>query len=163
MSVTLPAPTAIVLDEHPLSLLTMRVGHPKREPCKNWFLAMEKAGHVFHVPAIADYELRRELLRTGKEASIARLDAFNEAVRGRYLPLTQAEIREAARLWAIARDPKNNRGGAPKEALDGDVLIAAQAKLLVPEDFFMDVVVATSNPSHLSILVTAYQWDQILP
>lgn len=40
------------------------------------------------VPAIIYYELKRELLRARKTASIARLDAFVAARPGRYLELT---------------------------------------------------------------------------
>ena len=143
MSVVLSSPTAIILDEEPLSLLTMRRGHPKAVTCKAWYAALEGAGHRFYVPEIADYELRRELIRSGKTASLARLDAFNAAEPDRYLALTTVEVQEAARLWAQARN--QNRGGAPPEALDGDCLIAAQARLIVPDNPFMEVIVATSN------------------
>ena len=73
-----------------------------------------------------------------------------------YLPLTTAAMRLAAGLWAQAR-----RGGyptAPDPALDGDVILAAQALSLgVP------VIVATDNVAHLSRFVTADLWQNITP
>ena len=63
----------------------------------------------------------------------------------------------AADLWAQAR----NRGMAtahPK-ALDGDVILAAQA--LNSGMPISDFVVATSNVSHLSQFVPAERWDAI--
>jgi predicted nucleic acid-binding protein len=53
------------------------------------------------VPEIADYEVRRELLRAKKERGLARLDAL--ASRLEYLPLTTAAVRQAAVFWAQAR------------------------------------------------------------
>ena len=156
----LTAPTAIVLDGKPLSLLTMRSGHRQGDPCKAWFLALESPGPRFYVPEIADYELRRELIRAGHAPSIARLDAFHAAEPDRYRPLTTADVREAAHLWAQARNA--SRGGAPKEALDGDVLIAAQTLRLLPADFGLSgMVVATSNVTHLAHLVPSALWSDI--
>ena len=40
------------------------------------------------VPAVADYEVRRELIRAGKVAAIARLDEFIQAMPDRYLAPT---------------------------------------------------------------------------
>lgn len=154
--------TAIVLDEKPLSLLTMRPGNSQGDPCKAWMLNLEAAGHRFYVPEIADYELRRELIRTNKTDSLARLDAFLTAEPDRYRPLTTPDVREAARLWAQARDPKNNQGGAPKEALGGDVLIAAQARRLSPTNFGLEsMVIATSNITHLAPLAASAFWSEI--
>jgi hypothetical protein len=53
------------------------------------------------VPEIADYEVRRELLRAKKERGLARLDAL--ASRLKYLPITTAAMRQAAVFWAEAR------------------------------------------------------------
>jgi predicted nucleic acid-binding protein len=111
----------------------------------------------FFVPEVVDYELRRELLRAGKTAAIGRLDAFNSAIPARYGPLTTTSIRLAAQLWADLR----NRGlpTSNPEELDVDVILAAQA---LNSGFPAgDVVVATSNPAHLSRLVTANLWMNI--
>ena len=72
------------------------------------------AGHKIIVPAIADFELRRELTRLGNASSLTSLDAFNTAILDRYLPLHDSALKRAAILWAQARnlgslpaDPKN--------------------------------------------------------
>ncbi len=75
------------------------------------------------VPAIADYELRRELIRAGKIAGLRRLDAVRRGLE--FDPITQAALDRAAELWAVIRT-----GGQPtaaSEALDGDSILAAQA------------------------------------
>ncbi len=161
---TLTQPTAIILDETPLSLLAQKQGHLQGDLCKAWDLSLEAAGCRFYVPEIADYELRRELLRvaakTGSTASIGRLDIFIAAEVDRYLPLTTSEVRLAAALWAQARN--QGRTTAPPEALDGDALIAAQANLLNPAAFGLSaMVVATANVAHLSVLTTAVLWSDI--
>jgi predicted nucleic acid-binding protein len=145
----------IFLDSGPLALLT----NPKLPPITililEWVRLMRAAGHQFIVPAIADYEVRRELHRAGKRASIAELNTWS----GEYLPLTDSALRLASQLWAQAR----NAGvptADPKE-LDGDVLIAAQAlELGYPVS---DFIVATVNVGHLSRFVPADEWRNIKP
>jgi predicted nucleic acid-binding protein len=117
------------------------------------------AGHRLIVPAIADYEVRRELERVGHKKGLVQLDAFNAARADRYLALTDSALRLAAKLWAQAR----NAGiptADPKE-LDCDVLIAAQALTTgIPSS---DLVIATTNVGHLSRFVTANLWANITP
>jgi predicted nucleic acid-binding protein len=96
------------------------------------------------VPEIADYELRRELIRAEKAHGIQRLDVICEAFG--LVPLTTAVMRAAAQLWADA----HNRGGptAHDSALDGDVILAAQARAIAAEQD-AEPVVATTNAKHL--------------
>jgi len=158
----LSRPIAIVLDETPLSLLTQKIGHPQGDICKAWYASLIRARNRFYVPEIADFELRRELLRSGRTTSIGRLDAFIAAVSDRYLPLTTPAVRLAAALWAQARN--RGRTTAPPEALDGDTLIAAQAVLFNPAAFGLTAtVVATANVGHLSALTSAALWSEITP
>jgi predicted nucleic acid-binding protein len=96
-------------------------------------------------------ELRRELLRIRAVASLARLDDLaGELI---YAPITTATWRRAAGLWASAR-----RVGvvtAPPAALDGDVLVAAQA-------IEQNAVVVTTNAKHFEALATtAVEWDAV--
>src|SRR3954471_21426627 len=77
------------------------------------------------VPAIIYYELRRELLRANKSFGLGRLDAFVNAVSGRYLPLSDEALRFAAELWAQSR--RQGQSTASSHALDIDVILAAQA------------------------------------
>jgi predicted nucleic acid-binding protein len=106
------------------------------------------------VPEISDYEVRRELIRTGRTRSLQALDGL--ATRFEYLPLTTAVMRRAAELWAQAR--QGGRPTAPNPAIDGDVILASQALSLgVP------VIVATGNVAHLSRFVPADLWQNIAP
>jgi len=121
------------------------------------------AGHRLLVPAIADFELRRELERLGNLRSLALLDAFNSAVSDRYLPLTDIALKRAAKLWGHAR----NRGtlpGDPKE-LNGDLLITAQALEYIDVQGLSDssVIIATVNVGHLSLFTAADTWSNISP
>ena len=116
-------------------------------------------GHRFVVPAIADYEVRRELMRAQKVKGLTALDVWNKAHSDRYLPLSDSALLLGAELWARAR----NAGTAtadPKE-LDGDVLIAAQAldSGIAPSDF----IIATVNVGHLAQFVPADLWTNITP
>jgi predicted nucleic acid-binding protein len=142
---------AIALDATPLSLLC----HPDpRIPVvaeiNLWLEARLLAGAVVYVPEITDYEVRRELIRAGKRKSVRKLDALIR--QAAYLPLDTATMRRAAELWAQAR----NRGmpTAPPEALDADVILAAQAEKA-------GAVVATENVGHLARFVTARHWRDI--
>src|SRR5467141_1696819 len=93
---------AIVLDAGPLGLLTAPPGKKGQiTACTVWLASMLAAGVRVIVPEVADYEVRRELLRLKKTKSIARLDALG--VTTEYLPLTTAAMRRAAEFWAQAR------------------------------------------------------------
>src|SRR5579862_2478299 len=147
----------VFLDSGPLGILT----NPKRPPetvgALKWAVNLRRAGHRFIVPAIADYEVRRELERAGKPAGLAELDKWNGAAPDRYLPLTDSALRLGARLWAHARND-GTLPADPKE-LNGDVLIAAQAlDFGLPQSEF---VVATVNVGHLALFVPAAEWSSI--
>ena len=134
-----------------------RRGIPAADACRAWLTRHVQSGVRVVVPEIADYEVRRELLRLAKTSAVLRLDAFNHALPDRYLPLTTSRIRLAAELWADIR----RRGlptADPKE-LDGDVIVAAQAMTLAaaPGGF----VVATTNVVHLSRFVPSDLWGNI--
>src|SRR4051794_37368033 len=113
-----------------------------------WLQSHLSAGNEIFVPAVADFEIRRELERLHLSSSLIRLDQFNSEVPGRFLSLTDADFRVASRFWAEAR----NRGTptADRRELDCDVLIASQAYALTE---FGEVVVATTNVGHLGQFV----------
>ena len=100
------------------------------------------------VPEIADYEVRRELIRARRTAGVARLDALIGQVE--YLAITTS-----AMFWAAAR--QQGRPTAADPALDGDVILAAQAATLGRAG----VIVATTNVRHLSRFVPAKLWADI--
>jgi hypothetical protein len=147
----------IVLDAGPLGLLMQRKGIAQADACKAWLAGRVAQGVRVVVPEIADYEVRRELIRLGKTAAVARLDAFNAASPGRYLPLATEAMRRAAELWAQARQ-QGAPTADPKE-LDADVILAAQVLTLgMPPS---EVVVATSNVGHISRFTPADLWQNL--
>lgn len=150
---------AIVLDTTPLGLLAQRRGAPQADACRRWFVSLRSAGYLVLVPEIADYEVRRELLRAGKTAGLQRLDDFLDSRPSSYLPLTTAAMRLAAEFWAKARQA--GQPTAPDDALDGDAILAAQAVAAFPVPD--SVLVATTNPAHLSRFVPAEAWEKICP
>jgi len=147
----------VFLDTGPLGVLTNPKKPPETVAALGWAVTLMSAGHRLVVPAIADYEVRRELERAGKTAGLVALDAWNAARPDRYLPLTDTALRLASRLWARARN-SGTPTGDPKE-LDCDVLIAAQA--LDTGIARTDFVVATVNVGHLSLFVPADTWMNI--
>lgn len=150
---------SIVLDASPLGLLTQREGVRAADHCRRWMDHCLARGARIIVPEIADYEVRRELMRAGKIAGIARLDEFIAADPARYLPITTAAMRLAARFWADAR--RRGLPTAPDASLDADCILAAQATTLdAPPG---SVIVATTNVDHLNRFVAAELWEKIEP
>lgn len=142
----------VILDSGPLGLATNPGGGSEAVACARWVRGLMVGGSRVIVPEVSDYEVRRELLRAGKTRSVARLDALAAATE--YLPLTTTAMRRAAEFWAEVRQAGRPTAGA--EALDGDVILAAQADTLGDE-----VVVATTNVRHLSRFVAAAVWTDI--
>jgi len=109
------------------------------------------------VPEVADYEVRRELLRVNAAAGLLRLDALSAGLM--YDPITTAVMRQAATFWADVR-----RRGMPTAAdasLDGDVILAAQAFLLSASGNLVEL--ATANTAHLGRFrgVNVREWATI--
>ena len=147
----------IVLDTGPLGIVTKRRGVPDAEACRAWVANCLRAGAIILVPAIAYYEVLRELKRLENDAGIARLDALCSAVPGRYLVLSDSALRLAAHLWAQARSA--GLPTADPRELDTDVFIAAQAlDLHLPPS---DLIIATTNVGHLSRFLAADVWTNI--
>lgn len=145
----------ILLDSGPLGLISNPGQAPFVQSCQAWMRGQQAQGHLIVVPEIADYEVRRELLRASKINGLRRLDLLKQTLS--YLPLTTEAMLRAAQFWAQAR--KMGRPTADNLALDGDVILAAQAALLI--DAGGDVIVATTNPKHLSLFVPAADWQSI--
>jgi len=117
----------IVLDTGPLGILTNPRQTPDVVACTAWLRSMLAAGARVVLPEIADYELRRELLRAGKQNGLRRLDTAGRTLD--YVPLTTAAMRRAAELWAELR--RQGLPTADARALDADAILAAQALLTV--------------------------------
>lgn len=147
----------VFLDTGPLGLLSNARGKPRANQCRQWAKDLGAAGVRIVVPEIADYEVRRELIRLGATAGIRRLDQVQATLE--YAPLATDVMLRAAELWADAR--RAGRPTAAPEALDADCILAAQALLAAgPGDA---VTVATDNVGHLARFVDARLWEQITP
>lgn len=130
----------ILLDTGPLGQVT----HPRREPkIQKWLQSLRENGTALRVPEIADYEIRREMLRLGKKKSLERLDALSQVC---LIPLTPETMRKAAELWAWVRN--QGQPTASNDSLDGDVILAAQA--ILQKKVFDEVIVVTTNLKHIS-------------
>jgi predicted nucleic acid-binding protein len=148
----------VVLDSGPLRQAAMRPVQPNALRCHAWLAALESSGVLVAVPEFADYEIRRELIRAGITAGIARLDALKK--RFLYVPITTAAMLKAAELWGAVR--VLGIPTAAPDALDGDCIVAAQAITASgPQD---TVTIATKNVGHFGRFtgVGARVWDTIV-
>lgn len=143
---------AVLLDAGPIGLATNPRRSPQSAACAAWLQTLVAAGARVLIPEIADYEVRRELLRARKTAGIERLDSL--AARLEYLPITTAAMREAASFWATAR--QHGQPTAGDQTIDGDMILVAQGATL-GDDF----IIATTNVGHLSRFVNAKLWEAI--
>ncbi len=142
----------VLLDASPLGMISNPSATPANLECYNWMESLLMSGYQIIVPEIADYEVRRELLRAGKTRGLARLDLLKNTLD--YLPLTTDVMLKAAELWARSRNQGTPTADA--KALDCDVILAAQA-------LAENGIVATENVGHLSLFVKAQNWRDILP
>jgi len=143
----------VLLDAGPLGLVTNPRRSPQSLSCAGWLQSLVAADTRVIVPEIADYEVRRELLRANKLRGIGQLDALARLLE--YLPITTAAMRQAASFWAQARQQGHPTAG--DKALDADMILAAQAVTLgLPE-----AVIATTNVGHLSRFAPAELWQDI--
>ena len=145
----------IILDTGPLGLLTRSHHVPIASQCVQWLRELLVAGERVIVLEIADYEVRRELVRLNAASALRRLDIL--VTQMEYAALTTATMRSAAQLWGQLR--RQGQPTADPHALDGDVILAAQSLSLVTAG--ESVLVATTNVGHLSRLVPADLWTNI--
>ncbi len=146
----------VMLDSGPLGMVTNpKTTSPECQECKLWLNTLPLKGYEVVLPEIVDYEVRRELLRAGKQSGIKRLDQLKAGTT--YLPITTEVMLLAAQLWAEAR--RAGKPTADPKALDGDVILAAQAILKKTKG--NEVIVATTNVGHLSQFVDAREWRLI--
>ena len=143
----------VLLDSGPLGIvINPKADSPLSQEGKVWLEYLPQKGYIVMLPEIADYEVRRELIRRGRTAAIRRLDQLKSQIP--YRPLTTEVMLLAAQLWADAR--KRGKPTADSHALDGGVILAAQAILEVNAG--NEVVIATTNVRHLSQFVDAREW-----
>ncbi len=143
----------VLLDSGPLGMVTTpKATSPIYQECKIWFNSLEGNGYTVILPEIADYEVRRELILANKLTGIQGLDELKAILT--YLPITTSVMLKAAELWAQAR--RTGRLTADPKALDGDVILAAQAMSVMGEG--NEVLIATTNVGHLSQFIDAREW-----
>ncbi len=145
----------VLLDTGLLGLITHPKASLEADQCAQWLVMLSMKGVDVKVPEIADYEIRRELLRMDRMKSIKRLDDLKNVLG--YIPLNTQTMLLAAEFWAQAR--KQGRPTADDKALDGDVILAAQASLLINAGH--ETIIATTNVGHLSRFVNAKEWKSI--
>jgi predicted nucleic acid-binding protein len=125
-----------------------QICHPRKYHDVRSWVGRAVREHDLLISEVADYELRRELLRIGSRKSLDRLDELARELR--YVPTTTSTWRSAARLWTERR----RAGRLTAEGLDGDVLIAAQAT----EE---NATIVTSNEKHFIGVVDALTWEGV--
>lgn len=145
----------ILLDSGPLGLITNPSASQENRECNAWMQSRLLQGDRVLIPAISDYEVRRELLRADKINGLSRVDSLKRTVG--YIPLTTQALLLAAEFWAQAR--RVGKTTAPELALDGDVILCAQAVALTGHDY--EVVIATTNVKHLEMFADARLWREI--
>jgi predicted nucleic acid-binding protein len=123
--------------------------------CHQLVMDLLANGHRVILPELADYEIRRELIRAKKVNGLKRLDTLKATLE--YLPISTGAMLKAAEFWAEACWRSSQT--ADDKALDGDVILAAQAVTLGEPD----AIVATTNVDHLSRFVAADEWPNIRP
>jgi predicted nucleic acid-binding protein len=129
----------------------------KADLCQKWLALRAGEGVEIVIPEIVDYELRRELIRADKKASVSRLDTLVRHPSVTFLPLNSAAMILTAQLWADVR--RQGKPTAPDDDLDVDVILSAQA--LIHCGPAKQLVVATGNVGHLSRFVPADSWQNI--
>ena len=113
----------VVLDTGPLWLVTMPQVHPTAGPCHAWLASIDAAGAIVVIPAVADYEVRRELVRRGASSKLVSLDGL--VARFGRLPVSDAAWDLAAVIWAQVRSIRGPTAGP--DSRDADAIFAGQA------------------------------------
>jgi toxin FitB len=144
----------VLLDAGPLGMVT----NPRDSAnARSWeWLQRLVDKHVrVAVPEVADYEVRRELLRARKYQGLARLNAMKVMLE--YHAINTSIMVKAAENWALAR--QQGRQSASDESLDADMILAAHAWELSRSG--ERVVIATTNTRHLDRFALAQLWEDI--
>ena len=147
-----------LLDAGPLGLACCQPSQAKTIRCESWLSGLQASGVVILIPAIADYEVRRELIRTGATAKLDRLARLRR--RFNWVDITSEALEQAAEFWAILR--QSGRPTAGNDALDADAILAGMASTMAqPGD---SVVIATTNVKHLARFsgIDARLWETIV-
>ncbi len=140
-----------MLDSGPLGRLT-HADYSRNREHRAWLASLLDHDVSVFLPEIADFEVRRNLIVENLTGSLANLDSLASLVT--YVPITTADMRKAAALWAQARNTGLSVGD-PRE-LNADVILAAQAIRL-------GATIATDNIGNLARFTAARSWTTIKP
>jgi predicted nucleic acid-binding protein len=110
-------------------------------------------GHRVILPEIADYEVRRELLRMNRTRALKHLDLLGTKLE--YLPISTAAMHRAVDLWAQAR--RQGQPTAGDKTIDSDMILVAQALTTnLP-----NLVIASTNVGHIIRFIACELWESI--
>lgn len=140
-----------MLDSGPLGRLS-HANYTRNREVRAWLASLLDADVVVFLPEIADFEIRRNLIVENLTGSLANLDALPSLIT--YVPITTADMRQAATLWAQSR--RSGRSVGDAKELNADVILAAQALRL-------GCTIATDNVGHLAQFTDARPWLSIKP
>ena len=140
-----------MLDSGPLGRLS-HANYTRNREIRAWLASLLDSDISVFLPEIADYEVRRNLIVENLTGSLANLDALPSLIA--YVPITTADMRQAAVYWAQSR--KSGRSVGDARELNADVILAAQAVRL-------GCMIATDNIGHLSQFTDARLWTSIKP
>lgn len=152
--------TLFVLDAGMLSLLTNPTASAAALECHRWTRDLLRQGGRFAIPEIADYEVRRELLRNDRMRALRALDDLKAVMF--YLPLSTDALLRASEIWAAAKKfGRTDLGvGVREGALDMDIILAAQA-LVAGRASGLNPVVVTTHVAHLGIFAQSDEWHNL--
>src|ERR1700676_4070706 len=88
----------ILLDAGPLCLITNPRASQEARECNQCLESLALKEIEVKIPEIADFEVRRELLRADKFKGIERLNDLQKYLD--YVPLTTQTMLKAAQFWA---------------------------------------------------------------
>lgn len=143
----------VVLDAGPIGLLCHTRSSSLVVACRQWLQNLLAANNRVFIPEIADYEVRRELLRMNRARALSHLNRLGTQLE--YLPISTPAMRLAADLWAQAR--QQGQSTAADNTIDSDVILAAQALTAG----LSNVIVATTNVGHLARFVASEIWQNV--
>ena len=144
---------SVILDTSPAGLICNSRKSPESIACNRWLRDVLNGGNAVYLPAIVDYELRREFIRAKLTSSLDMLDELRGSVQ--FIPISQQAFERASELWARCR--QQGLVTADPHALDGDVILVAQVELLL----LGELVVATTNHRHIGHFLPAMNWQDI--
>lgn len=147
------------LDSGVLGVLTHPEITPIYEACTVWLENLVASRVTILLPAIVDYEIRRDYIRRRNLKSLRSLDALPNLVTYSYLE--DSDLRLAAEFWAQMR--QTGQPFSPPHALDIDCILVAQTRREVAARNLADDEwkIATSDIGDLNRLAPAAIWPEI--